>query len=53
MGEKKLNEKTYEVSLYCDDMQYPEVATLTIEARTARQAIKWVKDNMRYSASEA
>ncbi len=39
--------RTYVVSIYVDDMMYPEVAELEIKALTEQEAIKWVKDNMR------
>ena len=45
-------QKEYDVTLYCDGMEYGELTTLTIEAQTGKKAIKWVEDNMRYEAIE-
>ncbi len=39
--------KTYVVSIYVDDMMYPEVSELEVQAETEQDAVNWVKDNMR------
>ena len=43
-------EREYEVDIFCDGMEYPDIATLSIIATSPTNAIKWVKENMRYSA---
>ena len=50
LKEKKL--KTYVVSINVDDMIYPEIGTLEIEATSKKEALKWVKDNIRLMIEE-
>ena len=48
--DKKL--KTYVVSINVNDMMYPEIGTLDIEATSAKEALRWVKDNIRLMIEE-
>jgi hypothetical protein len=49
---KEPKEHEYEVEIFVDGMEYPEVATLTIVARNGREAMTWVKDHLRLSAEK-
>ncbi len=50
IANKKLN--TYIVSINVDDMMYPEIGTVEIEATSKKEALKWVSDNIRLMIEE-
>lgn len=42
--------RDYEVTVFVGGMQYPEIGTLTIEAPNKQLAIKWVTENIGFTA---
>jgi hypothetical protein len=45
-------ERTFIVSINIDDMMYPEIGTVEIVATSAKEALKWVQDNLRLMIEE-
>ena len=45
--------KTYEVEIHVGDMEFPHIATLEVDAESAKKAREWVLEHLSVAASEA
>jgi hypothetical protein len=52
LSRAKKKQKTYIVSINVDDMIFPEIGTLEIEATSKKEALKWVSDRIRLFIEE-